>query len=90
MAFTEDVTVLFADFGEDCTVAGVGTVGIFDTSTDVAFGDVLTQAPALHLPASVAAAVGDTVVVRGTSYTVRQVLAQPPDGVVRILVLAEA
>ncbi len=88
--FSEDLGAFFADFGEDCTVAGVATVGIFDTASDVALGDVLVQAPALHVPASVAAAAGDSVTVAGTTYTVRQVLAQPPDGLVRILVLAEA
>lgn len=86
--FVEDLTPYFADFGEAVTVQGVAATGIFDTASDVIFGDVISTAPALQLPATVAAAEGGTVVVRGTSYKVRQVLDLPPDGVIRQLVLA--
>lgn len=86
--FVEDLTPFFADFGEAVTVQGTAARGIFDTAADVAFGDVITTAPALELPATVAAAAGGAVVVRGVTYTIRQVLDQPPDGVLRLLVLA--
>lgn len=85
----EDVTVFFADFGEAVTVNGVAAVGIFDTASEVVLGDVMTTAPTLELPASVSAAVGQAVVVRSVSYTIRQVLSQPPDGALRVLVLAQ-
>ena len=49
---------------------------------------MLSTAPALQVPATVAAAEGGTVVVRGTNYKVRQVIDLPPDGAIRQLVLA--
>jgi len=84
----DDAPVFFADFGEPVTVQSVAAVGIFNLSADVVLGEVLTSAPSLELPATVAAAEGGTVVVRGVSYVIRQALLQPPDGVVQTLVLA--
>lgn len=89
MAWAEDLTVFFAEFGEAVTVNGAAAVGIFDTASEVVLGDVVTTAPTLELPATVSAAVGQAVVVRGVSYTVRQVVSQPPDGALRVLVLAQ-
>lgn len=89
MAFAEDLTVLFADFGEAVLVNGTAAVGIFNTSTDLAQSAVLADGPSLELPATVAAAEGQTVVVRSVNYRVRQVLDQPPDGRLRTLVLAQ-
>ena len=86
--FTEDLAPYFADFGEAVTVQGVAARGIFDVSTDVALGDVLTTAPTVELPATVAAAAGGSVVIRSVTYTIRQVLDQPPDGATRLLVLS--
>lgn len=88
MAFVEDLSPFFADFGEAVVVAGVPAVGIFNAASDVVLGDVVTTAPSLELPASVVAAEGDAVAVRSASYLVRQVLNQPPDGALRLLVLA--
>lgn len=88
MAFVEDLAPFFADFGEAVTVNAVAVRAIFDQASEVVLGDVMTQAPSLHLPASVAAAPGQVCVVRGVSYTVRQVLDQPPDAATRLLVLA--
>jgi hypothetical protein len=88
--FTEDLAPFFADFGESVTVAGVTARGIFDVSTDVAFGDVLSTAPSLEVPSTVTAAEGNTVVIRSVSYKIRQVLDQPPDGATRLLVLSRA
>lgn len=90
MAFVEDITPLFADFGEAVTVNAVAVRAIFDRSAELVLGDVVTQAPALQVPATVAASVGQACVVRGVSYTIRQVLDLPPDGVIRQLVLARA
>jgi hypothetical protein len=86
--FTENLAPLFADFGETVTVAGVSVRGIFDTSTELVLGDALTVSPSLEVPATVAAAEGNAVVVRGVNYKIRQVLDQPPDGALRVLVLA--
>lgn len=89
---TEDLSLFFdeADFADPVTVAGVAASGIFDTSTELMLGEAVVQAPTLLLPATVAAAEGDAAVVRGVNYTVRQVLLQPPDGALHLLVLAVA
>ena len=88
--FAEDLAPFFADFGEAATVQGVAVVGIFNRATELQLGDVLTTSPSLEVPASVAAAEGGAVVVRGVSYVIRQVVDQPPDGALRLLVLARA
>lgn len=88
MAFAEDLAPFFADFGEAVTVNGVAAVAIFNSASELVLGDVMTLQPTLEVPATVAAAVGHTCVVRGLGYSVRQVLDQPPDGAIRQLVLA--
>lgn len=90
MAFVENLAPYFADFGEAVTVDNASAVGIFSAFTEVVLGDVVTTAPALELPATVAASVGSTCVIRGATYKVRQVLDLPPDGVIRQLVLTRA
>ena len=88
MSFAEDLAPFFADFGEAVTVNGATVRAIFSSATELVLGDAVTVLPTLELPATVAASVGHVCVVRGVSYTVRQVLDQPPDGAVRQLVLA--
>lgn len=90
MDLVEDLTPFFADFGESVTVSGVTVRGIFSTSSQVVLGEVITTAPTLEVPSTVAASDGDTVSVRGVSYVVRQVLDQEPDGAIRTLVLARS
>ena len=90
MDMVEDLAPFFADFGEAVTVQAVAARGIFNASSQLVLGDVITTEPTLELPASVSAAEGGTVIVRGVSYTVRQVLDQEPDGALRTLVLAGA
>lgn len=85
---TEDLAPFFADFGEDCTVQGAAVRGLFNASSQLVLEDVLITEPTLQVAATVAAAEGGTVVVRGASYRIRQVLDQPPDGALRNLVLA--
>jgi hypothetical protein len=87
MAFAEDLAPFFADFGEACTVAGQAVTAIFSAGSEIAVGEVLTAAPTLELPASVSVSEGASVVVRGITYTVRQVVDQAPDGALRLLVL---
>lgn len=86
--FDEDLAAFFADFGEDCTVQGAAVRGIFNASSQLVLEDVLITEPTLQVAATVAAAEGGTVVARGSSYRIRQVLDQPPDGALRHLVLA--
>ena len=90
MAFTESLLPFFTDFGEAVTVNGVAATAIFNSSSELVLGDAVTMQPTLELPATVAASVGHVCVVRSVSYTVRQVLDQPPDGVIRQLVLARS
>lgn len=88
--FAETLAPFFADFAESVEVQGVSVAGIFDVSAELVLGDVVGMAPVLQLPSSVAAAAGGSCVIRGQSYTIRQVLDLPPDGRVRQLVLARA
>lgn len=89
----EDLTAFFdvAEFAETITVAGSPAAAIVDFYTTELLGEVLTVAREVQLPASSApgAAEGATVVVRGVTYRVRQMLLEPPDGVVMRLVLAK-
>lgn len=90
MAFAEDLAPFFADFGEDVTVNAVAARGIFNKAAELVLNDALTQAITLELPATVAATAGQACVVRGVTYTIRQVLELPPDGAIRQLVLARS
>lgn len=88
---SEDLSVFYSanDFGEVVTVQGATVTAIFNERGEVVLGEAVVQEPTLELPASVVAAEGGVCVVRGTTYRIRQVLDQPPDGAVRLLVLAE-
>lgn len=91
MAFTEDTGAYVQAFGVAATLAGVPVTGIFDTQTSLEFAaGALYDAPSLLLTAAGAAtaAAGQAVVVGATTYTVRQVVAEPPDGAMVRLVLA--
>lgn len=94
MAVAEDLSAFYDVENGDAelvTVAGVANVAaIFDNATEVALGEAVVRAPALRLPATVAAAVGDACTVRTAPYQVRHVIDLPPDGAERMLVLARA
>lgn len=93
MAFVEDLSVFLADFGQSCTLAGAAVTAIvdFDIQPDPDTG-VLTQQQLARLPTTSAssAAAGQAFVAGGVTYTVRQVLKEPPDGAFTLLVLARA
>ena len=88
----EDLTPFFADFAVDATLAGSAVRAIVDTSTVLELDGVLTQGPSALLTTaqSSAAAPGQAFVASSTTYSVRQVLREPPDGVLTRLVLARA
>lgn len=92
MALVEDFTPYFADFGVAGTLAGVAVVGILDVErSDDGFGVITQTASFLLRPgAAVTPAQGQSLVVGATTYTVRQVLAEPPDGALTRLVLTRA
>lgn len=88
MTLVETAGDFLADFGQAATLAGSAVTAIFDTDTVDADG-ALTQQPSAVLSAaqSAAAAAGQTFVTAGTTYTVRQVLREPPDGAFTRLML---
>lgn len=96
MSFVENLAPMLADFGERITLAGAGLQAIFDTEATDPLGNVITAEPSVLLKAcdAPAAAVGQAVVRNTTtgavSYTVRQVLQEPPDGALLRLVLVRA
>lgn len=85
----EDFTPYFADFGTAGTLSGVSVRGIFDSASEVVEGDAITQRPTYLIQPSdgVSPTQGQVLALGGASYQVRQVLAEPPDGVLSRLVL---
>lgn len=79
MAFSEDLSVFFADFGVSTMVGGAAVVGIFDKTYLQSMGIVTGSNPVLLCQSSdVATAAEDTAVtVDATSY---KVISQEPDG----------
>ena len=90
--FTESLTPFLADFGQAATLAGADVTAIVDTQTIEDVAGALTQAPSALLTAAAAAsaAAGQAFVAGGVTYTVRQVLKEPPDGAFARLVLARS
>ena len=82
MAFVEDFTAYFADFGEAATLAGVAVRGIFDRPHQLAavgqYGMASTQ-PTFSLPTAqvTTSIVGQSLVCLGVTYVVA---AHEPDG----------
>ena len=91
MAFADVFSPYFADFGEAATLAGVAVRGIVDVQSFEDLDSVAQRTDFLLQPTTaVSPAAGQSMVLRGTNYTVRQVLKEPPDGVLQRLVLARA
>lgn len=93
MPFTEDLSVFLADFGQACLLAGASVTAVVDMQVQVnAETGVLTQQQVARVPTATApaAAAGQAFVAAGVTYTVRQVLKEPPDGAFTLLVLARA
>lgn len=87
--FAEDLSVFVADFGSDATLDGVDVRVVFDDQT-VDDLDVLTDQPSALIVASINAARGQVLAIGGSSYTVREVVKQPPDGAFVRLMLTRA
>jgi outer membrane lipoprotein-sorting protein len=91
--FAEDLAPLFdtaGGYATEGTLNGTPVSLIFDTaSTDVFEDAVVTNLPSALLTAAQAAtaAAGQTLVVGATTYTVRSVNAEPPDGALVRLML---
>ncbi len=92
MAFVESFTPMFADFGTAGFLAGGGVTGIMDVETFEEGPGALTQRLSYLLQPGhgLTPAAGQSLVVGATTYTVRQVIMEPPDGAMLRLVLARA
>lgn len=92
MAFAETFAGYFADFAIAGTVNGVAVRGILDLETfDEGPGGTVTQRTSVLLePGAAAPAANQAAVFEGVTYTVRQVLREPPDGALTRLILARA
>lgn len=92
MTFAESFAPFFADYGTAATLAGVSVTGLLDVDTIDEGPGALTQRTSFLLQptAAVAPAQGQTLVADATTYTVRQVLKEPPDGALTRLVLVRA
>lgn len=93
MAFAETFAGYFADFAIAGTVNGVAVRGILDLETfDEGPGSTVTQRTSVLLEpgAAVTPAANQAAVFEGVTYTVRQVLREPPDGALTRLILARA
>lgn len=79
MAFAEDFTAPFTDFGTAATVGGATVRGIFDADYATAFSDIAGTQPSFLCASSAVAAVaiGAALSVNSTSYTVAEI---QPDG----------
>jgi hypothetical protein len=103
MAFAEDLSLFTATagFGVAATVAGAAANIIFDApGAEALDGQVVTTEPSALIPASIAVAVGASLVLSGANlpaqlahhagtYTVRSVIPEPPDGVFERAFLAK-
>lgn len=88
----EDLAPLFADFGVAATLAGTAVRGILDVEdTDEGPGLITRRLSFVLQPTtSVTPAAGQALVAGSVTYTVRQVISEPPDGALVRLVLARA
>jgi hypothetical protein len=87
--FAEDLSPFLADFGVDATLAGSPVRAIVDTDSVLELDGLITQRPSalLKTAQAAAAAPGQSFVATSVTYSVRQVLREPPDGVFTRLVL---
>ncbi len=86
----DDLDAYFNLLGEDLQLAGSPVRGIFSQQGEVVLDGFQTTATTAEVSAEAAAAQGQTLVRGSLSYKVRQVLPQPPDGAVHLLVLGKA
>jgi hypothetical protein len=87
MSFVEDLAPFYADFGIAATVNGVAVSGLFDIDTPDAFGIMPDTRASLRVPATVAAAVGQSVVVNSTTYTIAAINNADFSGAEKVLAL---
>lgn len=89
MPLSDDLTNTLAALGEPLTLNGQAVTGLFDVAGEIVLEGVLTVATTARVPAAAGATQGQTLLRGATSYRVRQVLPEPPDGALHRLVLAK-
>lgn len=87
MPLDDDLASSLAVLGEPLTLAGQPITGLFNVAGEVVLDGVLTLATTAKVAASAGAALGQVLIRGSTSYRVRQVLPEPPDGALHLLVL---
>lgn len=87
--FEDDLNSALAALGEQLTLNGQPVTGLFDLAGEVVLEGVLTLATTAQVPATAGAVTGQVLIRAGTTYRVRQVLPEPPDGLLHRLVLAK-
>lgn len=94
MAMTEDLAAFFSvsEFASTATLEGATVQAIVDAESVIEVDGLVTQAPSALLTTAQAGSAepGDAFVALGTTYSVRRVLREPPDGAMTRLVLARA
>lgn len=90
MPFVENLAPFFDQFGDNATLNGAALKAIVDTETVTGF-DTLVQGPTALVKSSdsPSATQGQAFVANGITYSVRQVLRQPPDGAFTRLILVK-
>lgn len=88
MAFTENLSAYFADFGVDATLNGEAVRGLFDRAYGEAFGGLVAgNSPVFRLPSEISAGDGDALVIASVNYLV---VGVEPDGAGMTLLRLEA
>jgi hypothetical protein len=90
MPFDDDLADMLQDAGEPMTLAGVPLHGLFDVDGQVMLEGVTSATTTATVLATAGAQRNQTLVRQGVNYLVRQVLPEPPDGALHLLVLAKA
>lgn len=85
----DDVAAYFDLLGQPCTLAGTPLNAIVSEAGAVELDGVVVIGPTAEVPAAANAAIGQQLVRGSVTYTVRQVLPQPPDAAIHLLVLAK-
>ncbi len=85
----DDLAAYFDLLGEPVMLAGTCLSAIVSEAGAVELDGVVVYGPSAEVPATAGAAVGQELRRGASTYTVRQVLPQPPDAAVHLLVLAK-
>lgn len=89
MAYVDDdLTAMLEELGESLILDGTAVLGVFDVAGEVVLDGLVTTSTVALVLTSTGAALGQVLVRGSTSYRVRQVLPEPPDGLLVRLVLA--